>query len=113
MIGAPDIVTCMRDPSLWRRWFDGDSWLPWQSFLKSLFALPMTGEELAIYQKCTAREYEPTDEITEAWVAVGRRGGKSLILALVAVYLSVFRDWTPYLSPGESGYIKIMAVDRR
>jgi hypothetical protein len=28
-------------------------------------------------------------------------------------FLAVFRDWSPYLSPGERGTIKILAVDRR
>jgi hypothetical protein len=32
---------------------------------------------------------------------------------LVAVFLAVFRDWSGYLSPGEVGTIKIIAVDRR
>ena len=31
----------------------------------------------------------------------GRRGGKSLMLALIAVYLAALRDWRPYLGPGE------------
>jgi hypothetical protein len=43
----------------------------------------------------------------------GRRAGKSFILALIACYLAIFRDWRPYLSPGEVGTIKVIAVDRR
>jgi hypothetical protein len=31
-----------------------------------------------------------------AQLIVGRPGGKSMILALIAVYLAVFRDWRPY-----------------
>ena len=51
--------------------------------------------------------------VREAWLVFGRRAGKSFILALIAVYLAIFRDWRPYLSPGEVGTIKVMAVDRR
>jgi hypothetical protein len=51
--------------------------------------------------------------LNEAWLVVGRRGGKSIVLALIACYLAVFKDWRPYLSPGERGTIKIMACDRR
>jgi hypothetical protein len=36
-----------------------------------------------------------------------------MILAMIAVYLATFKDWRPFLSPGERGAIKIMAVDRR
>jgi hypothetical protein len=42
----------------------------------------------------------------------GRRGGKSRILALIAVYLACFRDYRPFLAPGEVGTVRIMAVDR-
>jgi hypothetical protein len=36
-----------------------------------------------------------------------------MILALIACYLAVFRDWRQYLSPGEVGTIKVIACDRR
>jgi hypothetical protein len=44
---------------------------------------------------------------------VGRRGGKSMVLALVAVFLAAFVDWAPFLSPGERGTIMVLAADRR
>ena len=34
-------------------------------------------------------------------MVVGRRGGKSRILALIVTYLATFRDYTSYLTPGE------------
>ena len=43
---------------------------------------------------------------------VGRRGGKSRILALVAVYLAAFRDYAPYLAPGEVATVGVLAVDK-
>ena len=49
---------------------------------------------------------------TEAAVIVGRRGGKSRILALIAVYLACFRDYAPYLAPGEVATIGVLAVDK-
>lgn len=107
------IIEAMRDPDLWRPWFKSESWRPWHSFLKSLFAIPMSDAELSIYKQCTGRTQTPPDEITEAWVVVGRRGGKSLILALISCYLAIFKDWSPYLSPGEIGSVKVLAVDRK
>ena len=35
------------------------------------------------------------------------------MLALVACYLACFRDWRPFLAPGERGTIPIICVDRR
>ena len=34
-------------------------------------------------------------------------------MSLIACFLAVFRDWRPYLSPGEVGTIKVIATDRR
>ena len=49
---------------------------------------------------------------TEAALVIGRRGGKSRILALVACYLACFRDYTPFLAPGEMATIAIIAANR-
>jgi hypothetical protein len=35
------------------------------------------------------------------------------MLALIACYLAVFKDWRPFLALGEVGTIKIIATDRR
>jgi hypothetical protein len=55
----------------------------------------------------------PTTAAREAWVIVGRRGGKSRIAALVAVYLACFRDYRGVLAPGEVGTLAVIAADRR
>jgi len=57
------------------------------------------GEQLATYQRCTGRGEAPAAPAGEAWLVIGRRGGKSFILALVAVFLACFHDWRPHLSP--------------
>jgi hypothetical protein len=46
-------------------------------------------------------------------LACGRRAGKSLHLALVAVFLACFRDYREYLQPGERGTVIVIASDRR
>ena len=50
---------------------------------------------------------------SEAWLVIGRRGGKSFILATIAVYLACFKDWRRYLGPGEIATIPVIAADRR
>ena len=47
------------------------------------------------------------------WLVVGRRGGKSFMLALIAVYLACFRDWRPNLAPGERATVMVIAADKR
>ena len=44
---------------------------------------------------------------------VGRRGGKSRIAALVAVFLACFRDYGDKLAPGERAVVMVLAADRR
>jgi hypothetical protein len=39
--------------------------------------------------------------------------GKSFVLACIAIFLACFRDWRPFLGPGEVGTIMIIAADRR
>jgi hypothetical protein len=54
----------------------------------------------------------PSKPISEAALVVGRRGGKSRVLALIAVYLACFRDYAPYLAPGEVATIAVLAANR-
>src|SRR5438270_3557296 len=68
---------------------------------------------LALYRHHTGRTTPPFQPFREAAAVVGRRGGKSRILAAVACYLAAFRDYTPYLAPGETPVIAIIAADRR
>ncbi len=81
-------------------------------WLKSVFALPLDTEELAIYRRCTGRHDPITTPLKEFAVIVGRRAGKSFISALTAVYVAVFQDFTHYLTSGEVGTVVILARDR-
>ena len=60
-------------------WFkDPATWEAWRAFLAVLFNLPMDDEQQAIARACTGLEALPERAFTEAWLVVGRRGGKSL-----------------------------------
>jgi hypothetical protein len=84
----------------------------WRSFLAALFAEGASSDDLALYRACTGRDAWPTAAFSEAALIVGRRGGKSRILALIAVYLATMRDYSPYLAPGEVATIAVLAADR-
>ncbi len=70
-------------------------------------------DALATFRACTGRSVPPSDPVHEAWLIVGRRGGKSFVLALIAVFLACFREWRPFLQPGERATVMIIAADRR
>jgi len=108
------ILEAMHDPALFGPWFkDRASWRAWEAFLAPLFGLPMDGDALAIYQRCTGRSRPPAHPATEAWMVVGRRGGKSRIAALIALFLATFRDYREYLAPGEVGMLPVIAAGRK
>jgi phage terminase large subunit-like protein len=78
-----------------------------------LFGLDVGADNLALFRECTGRDVPAAGGYREAWLVVGRRGGKSIVLALIAAFLSCFIDWTPFLAPGERGTIIIIATDRK
>jgi len=107
------ILDACADPNLFAQWFKRGDWTAWFAFLAALFGLPMSAEQLAIYRKCTQRLEPPSTPSNEAWLVIGRRGGKSFMLALIAVFLACFRDYREYLQPGERGTILVIATDRK
>ena len=107
------ILDALHDPELFGRWFEGDDWRAWRVFLAALFGLPIAESDMPLYQRCTGRSAPQTAPATEAWMVVGRRGGKSRIAALVALFLATFRDYRPYLAPGEVGVLPVIAAGRK
>jgi hypothetical protein len=106
----------------WRPWFrkfkwlpgkEQQTWTPWFAFLRTLFGLELSDADLELFQSCTGRSDAPAAGFTEAWLCCGRRSGKSRMLAMIAAYLAVFPDWSPYLSPGEVPTVMVIAADRK
>ncbi len=108
----PFILDVITDPSWFGPWFPL-SWDAWRVFLAALFGVPVSEDNLQLYRECTGRTEFPTREAREAWVVVGRRGGKSVIAALIAIYLAAFREYSHILAPGEVGTIPLIAADRK
>jgi hypothetical protein len=92
--------------------FPGSSWRPGFTFLKSLFGEPLDDGELELFKRFTGRQTAPTVPCREGWLCAGRRGGKSRLAALTAVYLGCFKDWTPHLSAGEKAVVCVLATNR-
>src|SRR5437899_147856 len=106
------IIEAISDANLFAAWFAGSTWDRWKTFLGALFALPLAPNETITYQQHTGRSTAPEEPFREAWVIAGRRAGKSLIAALVAVFLACFRDYSAFLKPGEVGTVMVIAADR-
>jgi hypothetical protein len=106
------LLEALRDLNLFGKHFKGQSWKAWRVFLAALFAEAPASDNLAVYRTCTGRAAWPQAPFTEAALIVGRRGGKSRTLALIAVFLACFKDYGPLLAPGEVATIAVLAADR-
>ena len=108
-----NILEAMDDPTLFGPHFKGPTWDAWKAYLAALFALPMSDAQLAAYHRHTGRVEPPIAPFTEATLIKGRRAGGSRTLATVAVFLACFKDYTPYLAPGEMATVAVLAADKK
>ena len=91
--------------------FDGPTWATWRAVLRAAFALAMDDDERRIVETLTGRTVFPAAPVRELWLLLGRRSGKSIIAALLAVYATTCRRYT--LAPGEVGTYMVIAADRK
>jgi hypothetical protein len=101
------IIDALTHPQIWRKWLGEDprTWAAWFAFLRCLFGLTVSKAELKVFRACTGRTTPRAGGYLEATLIIGRRGGKSLVLALIAVYLAVFKTW-----PGVAGERRVIVV---
>jgi hypothetical protein len=90
-----NILDALDDPNLFERWMQAPSW---RTALAAMFGLPVP--DMKLYRACTGRRRPPKKQVSEFWAIVGRRGGKTFVLSLVAVWLALFRDYRAYRQPG-------------
>lgn len=108
-----DIRRLMTDEDLFGSQFADDSWSAWRALLSGFYGLPLDDAERELFERITALPEPAQTALVELWLAIGRRGGKSQIAALLAVYEAAFHDYTDRLSPGELATVMVLACDRR
>jgi hypothetical protein len=110
-MNSPTIIQAMQ--TIFRANFrDLKTWGNWQVFLKVLFGLPLNEHELPLAGQCTGREEFPTQPFRSCYVPAGRRAGKSLMAAYIAVYKAI-QDYSHCLARGERGTVLCLAQDRK
>jgi hypothetical protein len=92
---------------------DQESFAPWRALLASVFGLPLDQDQLSLFRACTGRTSPPSAQFKSVYICAGRRAGKSVCMALMAVYLAVFKDWRPKLTAGERAIVLLVAGDRQ
>ena len=109
------ILDALDHEQLWRPWLkQSTSWEAWRSFLRVLFLdLPLndwTSTVSRVHWSHTAS----ADRLSKSVVGLRSASRRTpWTLAFIAAYLGRVIDWSPYLVPGESAGIRIVAVDRR
>lgn len=91
----------------------GPSWDPWRSFWKAVYGLPMEPADVERFARHTGRTALPERQVREAWLIVGRRGGKSRMAALAALHIGIRSDYSKTLAPGERAVIPVIAADQK
>jgi len=103
-----DILHAMSDAGM-----VGPSWDLWRVVMKVVFGLPLSAPDLELYRKHTNRQEAPAaGAVAESWIIAGRRGGKSRMAALVALYCGIRFDATT-LAAGELATVPLLAADRK
>ena len=92
----------LADPQLLGNVLTGDSWAAWKVLLLAAMGEQLTDDERAVFKQLTGREHEPSQRVEEFVGVIGRRGGKSRAISVLATYIAALTEH-PNLVPGERG----------
>lgn len=91
----------------------GSSWAAWRTILIGAMGEPLTESERVRFKDLTARDREPERPVEELVLVVGRRGGKSRAISVLATYIAALIDHSSTLVRGERGVLLVVAQDQR
>lgn len=97
-------------PDLFGDLLGGDSWASWRVLLIAIVGEALSDDERALFKSLTGREREPLNPVDEFWGVVGRRGGKTRSMAVLASFLAGCCDNRALLGPGERGVLPVLAA---
>ena len=103
----------MTDPALYGKQFGGDTWASWRALLAMFYGEPLEDGELDLLKRITGLSEIQQAECIELWLVMGRRGGKTFVAALVAIYEAAFVDHRDKLAPGERATVFGISPDRK
>ena len=112
MIPRTSLRRALADPNLLGGTLTGDSWRAWRVLLIAAMGEELQEDERALFKELTGRVREPGQRVEEFAGVVGRRGGKSRAISVLATYIAGLCDH-PALVRGETGVVLIIAPDAR
>ena len=103
----------LQDPSLLGGALPGESWAAWRTLLVASMGESLTEDERITFRELTGREREPLQRVDQFAAVIGRRGGKSRAMSMLATYIAGLCDHSDALAPGEKGVLLCVALDQR
>jgi hypothetical protein len=103
----------LSDPGLLGNVLVGESWLIWHILLIAFAGEALNRAERRLFTKLTGRATEPLQLVEMLVAVVGRRGGKSRAMAVLAAFIAGLCDHSGVLAPGERGVLLLIAPDQR
>lgn len=99
----------LTDPAYFGGQLEGDSWGGWRVLLLAIMGETLKRDELAIFTTLTGRLAAPTEPVRQFIGVIGRRGGKTRALSVLAAFLACCVDHRNILAPGERGVLPVLA----
>jgi hypothetical protein len=99
----------LSDPEMFGTILAGESWSSWRILLTASMGERLTDDERVVFKELTGREHEPGERVDELWCVIGRRGGKTRAIAVLACYLAALCDFEDILAPGEVASLPILS----
>ena len=100
----------LEDPAYFGGLLGGDTWAAWRTLLLAVLGEELRDEERIVFEGLTGRASEPLEPVEEFWAVIGRRGGKTRAMAVLAAFIAACCDHRHILAPGEHGILPIMAA---
>ena len=100
----------LEHPDIFGSILPGESWISWRILLTAAMGETLSKSERVIFTELTGREDEPGERAEELWSIVGRRGGKTRAIAVLASYLAALVDYGDILAPGERATLPIISA---
>jgi hypothetical protein len=109
---VPTIIEAMESAALFGPFYSGASWAPWKAVLKAAFGLEMTAQEIILFKTIAGDRDPPGKRCKELVLAIGRRGGKDAISALIGAYMALTFQPAGRVRAGERPLILLLAKDQ-
>jgi len=103
---------CLDRPDLFGGILAGESWTAWRVLLIAICGERLTDAERIIFEQLTGRPHEPAMQVEEAILVIGRRGGKTRAIAMLAVYFACVKQYQHLLAPGERAVVQILSATK-